>query len=134
MKTTYIKLIEFTNVADAYVRTHLEESKLTWGLNRVIKRARKILDDYQFQVEEINITHCAVDGSEVILRDERGQFKFTKEEILKRNRKIRDLQRTTVEIEPYIVAEVPEGLSIDQKEAFEEFVFEATESKLEVVA
>src|SRR5947209_18516731 len=86
IEKTYQDVNEFYQAAQRYLQEHPEDNKLRYALNRTMKSAGRVLADYQDKVEEINIEHClaANEGKGEILRDDRGQYKFTKDGMLKR--------------------------------------------------
>lgn len=111
-KTTYERLINY----NAHSRVWLNEdkgnakTKLGYAISRLSPRIEKLLQRYQNESEDINIDHCATDDKGYILRDERGDYRFTRDELKKRNHARQKLFESEVEIEPYFATEVPDDL------------------------
>lgn len=131
---SYQDCFEFLNVAGQWLSKHEEESKFKYALAKVSRKLNKSREKYQESIEEINIEHCATDKDGVILRDTNGQYKYTKDELIKRNRKMNELFHSEVEVEPHIASEIPEGLTDLEKEVFEGFVLKSEEPNISVVA
>lgn len=134
MEKTYQECFEFLSAASQWIAGHEEESKFKYALTKLSRKLSRVQEKYRETVEEINIDHCATDPGGVILRDERGQYKYTKEELKKRNKKVNGLFHEVVTVEPHYATEVPETLTDLEKEVFDGFVLKLDEDKLEVVA
>jgi hypothetical protein len=97
------------------------------------------MSDYRDKVDEINIKHClaADDGKGEILRDDRGQYKFTKEGMLKRNAEIAKLMHSEIPLEVHFATQLPDDLAISDRDSFLGFVIRGEENEsttnLEVV-
>lgn len=134
---TYQEIGEFSDAGRRYLQSNPQENKLRYAINRTLKSVGRVMQDYRDKVDEINIKHClaADDGKGEILRDERGQYKFTKEGMLKRNAEVAKLTHTDVKLEVHFVTELPKELSISDRDAFLGFVIrdEEPETQLEVV-
>lgn len=126
MQKSYGEMNQFIGAANAWLERNPNESKFSYAIKKVVKSCLKLLGEYQEQVEEISITHCAVDKDGVILRDERGGFRYTKDELKKRNKKVNDLFKSAVEIEPYFATEIPK-LTEEEREVFLGFVLKETQ-------
>lgn len=129
MLKSYQEIFTFSNTANAWLAQNpTEDSRFAYALRKVLKRATSIATDYQEKVEDINIEHCATDDKGIILREPstdprktEGEFRFSKEGLLERNRKRNELFKRSVEIEPHFATEIP-TLSIDEQEVFLGFV------------
>lgn len=131
---SYRQCFEFINAAKQWVSRHEEESKFKYALTKVSRKLGKAQEKWQELVEESNIEHCATDKDGVILRDERGQYKYVKEELIKRNKRVNRLYDTEFDVEPHFVTEVPEDVTELEKEVFEGFVLKPEQvTDLEVV-
>lgn len=120
---TYQDCFEFFRAASQWISRHDEESKFKYALTKVSRKITKLQEKYQESMEEINIEHCATeDKTGVILRDQQGQYKYTKDELIKRNREVNKLFHSEVEIEPHIATDVPEDLTSLEREVFDGFV------------
>jgi hypothetical protein len=115
---------DFVRVANAWMEANPKESKFRYAVNKVAKSCIPLLKTFEEQREEINIEHCSTDKDGVILRDDKGGFRFTKDGLKARNKAVNALFRTPVEIEPYYATEVPgeDVLSVDEYDAFVGFV------------
>lgn len=135
MNKTYQECFEFFSAASQWISKHEEESKFKYALTKLSRKITKLQEKYREHVEERNIEHCATDKDGVILRDEQGQYKYTKDELIKRNREVTEFYKSQTQIEPHFVSEVPSDLTSLEKEVFEGFVLkpEQAESQLEVV-
>jgi hypothetical protein len=113
MKTTHREIINFINSAGVWLATNNEETKFSYALNRVIKRAETIHRKFQDQREDLQLEHCMVDEKGKVLRatpspgNPQGGYEFTKDGLLKLNKAVRALLDTEVEIEPYIATAHP---------------------------
>ena len=56
-----------------------EDTKISQKLVKIAKKLEKYLNDYNEQVEEIRIDNASTDEKGVILKDEKGGYKFSKE-------------------------------------------------------
>jgi sugar-specific transcriptional regulator TrmB len=119
---TYRDCFEFVRAANQWISKHDEESKFKYALTKVTKKLARIQEKWNECIEEANIEHCATDKEGVILRDERGQYKYTKDELIKRNKRVSTLYDSNVEIQSHFATEVPEDLTELEKEVFTGFV------------
>src|SRR5205823_4610183 len=136
IKRTYQEIGEFSDAARNYLAANPTENKFRYALNRTAKSAGRVLTEYREKIDEINIKNClaAEDGKGEILRDERGQYKFSKDGLLERNKEVSKLMRTEVPIEVHFAPELPQDLSATDRDAFLGFVIRDEEpTKLEVV-
>ena len=120
---TYQEINRFMGVANDWLERNPKETKLRYALKKEMKAATVLLTNYQDQLEDANIEHCAVDDKGVILRDERGNFRFTKEGLRARNKQINTLFKSTVKIEPYYATDLSDcEFTEDEEEVFAGFV------------
>src|SRR6266446_975287 len=127
---------EFYSAAQRYLQGHPEDNKLRYALVRTVKSASRVLGQYQDGVEEVNINNClaADDGKGAILRDARGEYQFNKEGALKRKAQIGELFRKKISLNVHFATNLPEDLSLSDRDAFLGFVIrEEEQTKLEVV-
>ena len=123
MKQTYRSVIDFVNNAGAYVQAHPEENKLKYALQKVQKKALKMLQAYNDSLEDLRVENCATDEKGVVLRDPNGNYQFTKEGLTAFNKAQRAFITTgTVDIDAYIVTELPENFEEGFREVFTGFV------------
>lgn len=126
MLKSFQEVFTFLAVADARLVRDTTASKFNYALGRVLKRGVKLQAEYQERVEDINIDNCATDKDGVILRDDKGGFRFTKEGEKARNKARGELFRSSVEIEPHHCAELPDDLTDSEREVFAGFVIKDT--------
>src|SRR5882724_5502824 len=130
---SYRECFEYVRTAGQWIAKHEEESKFKYALTKVSRKLARVQEKWQELIEEINIEHCASDKEGVILRDEHGQYKYTKEELLKRNKEVSALYNQEINIEPHFASEVPEDLGFLEREVFTGFVIQSEEENLKVV-
>jgi hypothetical protein len=131
-KTTYEAAITFLNVSDLWLKQAEvnAKTKLGYAIQRVRPRAEKLYNEYRSQVEDIGIDHCVTDDKNVILKDERGDLRFTKEGAKARNKALRELPENEVEIDPYFATSLDGiGLTVAQELAFEGFVLKEVKTE-----
>jgi hypothetical protein len=123
-KTTYEKLFTFSHIAQAWLNAGKDRvnTKLGYAITRLAPRLQKLERKYQNAIADIQIDCCEVDERGIILKDERGEFRFTKVGLKDRNRKQLELLEAEIEIEPYYASQAPDDLSESEREAFEGFV------------
>lgn len=132
---TYRECFEFVRAANQWVNRHEEESKFKYALTKVLRKIARVQEKWNEGIEEANIEHCATDKEGVILRDEKGQYRYTKEELLQRNKRVNKLYDSVpeVEVKPHFATEIPDDLTDLDREVFEGFVLQPVESELKVV-
>lgn len=130
MKKTYREVNEFSAVATAYTVQHADSgnTKPKYGLTQMLKRLRGRIEDLQERLSDLNVEHAAVDDKGVLLTDERGQFRYTKEGLLARNKAHRAVMNEEVEIEPYYITDFPD-LTDAERDVFTGFVLRAEKSE-----
>lgn len=108
MRITYKRYFGFVALARQWVARHPEESKFKYALGRVLKASQPLQERYSQLLQDICIDNCATDEAGVILSDERGGFRYTKEGMKARDKATQGLDASEVEVEPYFATEVPE--------------------------
>jgi hypothetical protein len=91
-----------------------QDTKVSQKLGKVAKKLEKYINDYNEQVEEIRIDNASTDDKGVILKEEKGGYKFSKDGLKKVMKQIKDLNEKEFTYEPINVVN-PAGL--------EEFTF-----------
>lgn len=140
MKTTTTNeaMMDFIAVAQQWMvknESHAE-TKLGWAIQRMLLRLKKDQQRIEDRIAEIQIDNCATDDKGLIIKDARGQFEFTKEGAIQRNKQLRALYEKQIEIEPYIATELPMkdnkiNLTIAEQEYFNGFVMHARQENPE---
>jgi arsenate reductase-like glutaredoxin family protein len=123
MKSTFLEYFQFVATANNFLAQHPEESKLKYALEKVGKLNKNLSDDYSDAVEDCRIDFCETDEKGIILRDEKGQYKFTKENTKKFNAAVKALQNKEIEVNTwaYDLSE-DEFTNEEAKAIFEKFL------------
>ena len=101
MQTTFLEYFEFVAAANNFLQQHPEECKLKYALEKVGKLNKNLQDDYSEAVEDCRIDFCEADEKGIILRDEKGQYKFTKDNSKKFNAAVKALQTKAITVTTY---------------------------------
>jgi len=148
MSLTLQNLIEYSNTAYNFLRKKREnaDTKLGYAINRMgkpvekaLKPYKELLEEQQVEVDEINIRNASTDKTTGVLiydtaKDEQGKetrnYKYTPENLVKRNKEIREVLKTyEAKVEtllespatlnnPYFCTEIPSDLTVQEQEAF----------------
>jgi hypothetical protein len=114
---TYKNLLELVNNLNNEVvnqQVKGQDTKVSQKLGKVAKKLEKYVIEYNEQVEEIRIDNASTDDKGVILKEEKGGYKFSKEGLKKVMKQIKELGEKEFKYEPINVVN-PAGL--------EEFTF-----------
>jgi len=114
---TYKNLLELVNNLNNEVvnqQVKGEDTKVSQKLSKIAKKLEKYANEYNEQVEEIRIDNASTDDKGVILKEEKGRYKFSKEGLKKVLKQIKELGEKEFIYEPINVVN-PSGL--------EEFIF-----------
>jgi hypothetical protein len=112
-----------------------ESSKLSYAVVRTAKRCERVIEKFNDAMEDARLDNCMTDEkNKAILRDERGEYRFTPDGLRKVTEKRRELLDAEVELELYFATELPPDLSSDARVAFEGFVIRPEEVKEEAPA
>lgn len=122
MKTTLNKIEKFQNAAHTYFIRVKEDSQLKYAINKQKEFIDAIIKKTKSQVRDIEYSLCAVDKDKHIIRDEYGRLKFTRELQIELEKKINELMELDIEIDNYIISEIPNDLTEEEKQSFEGFV------------
>lgn len=131
---TYERLFDYIGAASAWLKETKDSqansrTKLGYAIQRMSARAQKLSEKYQRKLEDLRIEHCSIDDKGLILRDERNQYRFTKDGLTKLNRAQEELYGSDVEIEPYYATAIPKDLSAIYVEAFFGIVIDPAEAE-----
>jgi hypothetical protein len=120
---TIKEIIEFINAGDRFFQQQngAQDSKFKYAFEKVRKRAMRLIERYQEDVEDARIENCATDERGVILRGQDQQYQFTKEGLKAFNAKRRQLLSATPELEPFY-STAPEDLDEGTREACTGFI------------
>jgi len=114
---TYKNLLELVNNLNNEVvnqQVKGEDTKVSQKLGKVAKKLEKYVNEYNEQVEEIRIDNASTDDKGVILKEEKGGYKFSKDGLKKVMKQVKELGEKEFTYEPINVVN-PAGL--------EEFTF-----------
>jgi transcriptional regulator of heat shock response len=109
-----LELVNNLNNQIANQQVKGEDTKVSQKLAKIAKKLEKYLNDYNEQVEEIRIDNASTDDKGVILKEEKGGYKFSKEGLKNLLTQIKELGEKEFIYEPINVVN-PAGL--------EEFTF-----------
>lgn len=127
MKVNYEKLIEFLQVSARWISDkNNAKTKLGYAIERVRKNCKRHIDAYNEAVQDLQVDNAATDDKGVLLTEENGAYKYTREGMKNLNKAIRELRKKDVEVEVYHASELPEELSDEMKEVFDGFVIKET--------
>ena len=76
------------------------ETKTQKKLFKIYQKVKTHHEDYQAKVEELRLDNAAVGEKDVLLLDEKGSYKFTKESIKKLTAQVKELGEKEFEFKP----------------------------------
>ena len=77
-----------------------QETKTAKKLLKIYEKVKAHHEDYQAKVEELRLDNAAVGEKDVLLLDEKGSYKFTKESIKKLTSQVKELGEKEFEFKP----------------------------------
>ena len=77
-----------------------QETKTQKKLFKIYEKVKTHHEDYQAKVEELRLDNAAVGEKDVLLLDEKGSYKFTKEGIKKLTEQVKELGEKEFEFKP----------------------------------
>ena len=86
-----------------------QETKVQKKLFRLYEKIKSHHESYQAQVEELRLDNASTDDKDILLLDEKGGYKFTKENIKKLTAQVKELGEKEFEFTPIPVVN-PIGL------------------------
>ena len=86
-----------------------QETKTAKKLLKIYEKVKKHHEDYQAKVEELRLDNAAVGEKDVLLLDDKGSYKFTKEGIKNLTKQVEELGNKEFEFKPIEVLN-PKGL------------------------
>lgn len=86
-----LELVNNLNQAIVNQQVKGEDTKVSQKLGKIAKKLEKHLNDYNEQVEEIRIDNASTDDKGVILKEEKGGYKFGKDGLKKLLNQIKTL-------------------------------------------
>lgn len=86
-----------------------QETKVQKKLFRLYEKVKSYHESYQAQVEELRLDNASTDDKDILLLDEKGGYKFTKENIKKLTAQVKELGEKEFEFTTILVVN-PQGL------------------------
>ena len=86
-----------------------QETKVQKKLFKIYEKVKSHHESYQAQVEELRLDNASTDDNDILLLDEKGGYKFTKEAIKKLTAQVKELGEKEFEFTPINVVN-PDGL------------------------
>ena len=86
-----------------------QETKVQKKLFRLYEKVKSYHESYQAQVEELRLDNASTDSNDILLLDEKGGYKFTKESIKKLTAQVKELGEKEFEFTTILVVN-PQGL------------------------
>jgi hypothetical protein len=77
-----------------------QETKTAKKLFKIYQKVKTHHEDYQAKVEELRLDNAAVGEKDVLLLDEKGGYKFTKEAIKKLTTQVKELGEKEFDFKP----------------------------------
>lgn len=120
LEKTYKEVFELEQAAAFYIQKNEEvKNKMTESIRLFFKQVQKIREKYNDELSMLRIDNAAVDEkTKVLLMDEKGNYKFTKEGAKALIEGNKQLLETKVTVHTRICNEVPSDLADEQKEIF----------------
>lgn len=91
-----------------------EETKVQKKLIKIYDKLKPSLQEYQDKANELRIDNASVDEKDILLLDEKGNYRFSKQNIKILNKQLQDLDNQEVKFEKIAITN-PQGL--------EQFIF-----------
>ena len=86
-----------------------QETKVQKKLFKIYEKVKSHHESYQAQVEELRLDNASTDDKDILLLDEKGGYKFTKESIKKLTAQVTELGNKEFDFTPIPVVN-PDGL------------------------
>ena len=77
-----------------------QETKVQKKLFRLYEKVKSHHESYQAQVEELRLDNASTDSNDILLLDEKGGYKFTKESIKKLTAQVKELGEKEFDFKP----------------------------------
>ena len=109
----YNQLNQLTRNIQAVMNTE-QETKVHQKLVKIYDKVKVYIDALQKEIDILRLDNAATDERDLLILDEKGEYKFTKEGLKKLTSQVDDLGETEFEFKKIIVIN-PQGL--------EQFIF-----------
>ena len=83
-----------------------QETKVQKKLFKIYEKVKSYHESYQAQVEELRLDNASTDDKDILLLDEKGGYKFTKENIKKLTAQVKELGEKEFDFKPIEVINV----------------------------
>ena len=80
-----------------------------YNYSKIYEKVKSFHEDYQAKVEELRLDNASTDDKDILLLDEKGGYKFTKESIKKLTAQVTELSNKEFDFTPIEVLN-PAGL------------------------
>ena len=124
VEKTIEEVLNFGNIANSYIGKLPEgkETKFSYAIRKVAKKVKDSFDYYNDELFNIDVNNCATDEKGNILKDERGNFTYSKEGLKNKREELKALLKHKVSFDNYIATEIPEDLTEVEMTSFLDFV------------
>lgn len=129
IKIKFEKVLEINSAINKkFLDPTFENTKFGYACKKFIKKnLLKSFQEFDDENEVLKIEHALIDEkTKEILRDEKGNYKFSKEETLVlmnlRKSLVEKWNDKEIEVEPYIVSDLPD-LTEEEKELFKDIFY-----------
>jgi len=95
-----LELVDNLNNEVRFQQVKGEDTKVSQKLGKIAKKLEKYVNEYNEQVEEIRIDNASTDDKGVILKEEKGGYKFGKDGLKKVMKQIKELNEKEFIYEP----------------------------------
>ena len=86
-----------------------QETKVQKKLFKIFEKLKPVLTEYQDEVETLRLDNASVDEKGILILDDKGNYKFSKEGITKLTKQIKELGEKEITFEKINVVN-PQGL------------------------
>jgi hypothetical protein len=86
-----------------------EETKIQKKLVKIFEKVKPIIEEYQDKINELRLDNASVDDKGILLTDEKGGYKFSKEGFKTLSKQLQDLDNQEFTFEKIPVTN-PQGL------------------------
>ena len=86
-----------------------QETKIQKKLFKIYEKVKSHHESYQSQVEELRLDNASTDDKDILLLDDKGAYKFTKDAIKKLTKQVNELGEKEFEFTPINIVN-PQGL------------------------
>jgi hypothetical protein len=86
-----------------------EETKVQKKLVKIFEKVKPVIEEYQDKINELRLDNASVDDKGILLTDEKGGYKFSKEGVKTLNKQLQELDNQEFTFEKINVVN-PQGL------------------------